>query len=344
MVAIALSVAAMRASAGSSAAPARVVTIGADAQLEQALEVALTSWHVAVVASDEPAPDRDLDNAIRTAHRIARASGARGVVWMTSNGVGSAEGGTARARDAEWSLWVYDDRAHQIAIRPLPSAPPYDDATSAAIALTVKTLLLGAFEGEPTAPRLPEDEIGAPPAKPKPAIHTFRVQTLGGVRIPTHASDRAAARFGAEITYFPAFFAQRIGLAIGVDAGPSVLVDRAPDFAGTFTDTVASASLRWRIPLRKWLALELGAGPGVHFAAIEGSAQSLGLSGRISRTDASIEALFGVELAWKILRVSPFVGGSFLLHYQRYSVGPVPIFDVPSAQIFYGLRVGVEVP
>src|SRR6185312_1646979 len=245
---------------------------------------------------------------------------------------------------AAWSLWVYDDRAHQIAIRPLPSAPPYDDATSAAIALTVKTLLLGAFEGEAAVPRLPDDETGAPQAKPKPAIHTFRVQTLGGVRIPTHASDRAAARFGAEITYFPAFFAQQIGLAIGVDAGPSVLVDRAPDFAGTFTDTIASASLRWRIPLRRWLSLELGAGPGVHFSAIEGSAQSLGLSGRVPRTDASIEALFGVELAWKILRVSPFVGASFLLHYQRYSVGPVPIFDVPSAQIFYGLRVGVEVP
>ena len=314
---------------------ARVVTIGADPQVEQALELALASWRVKVVESQEPAPGRDLDDAIRTAHRIARAAGARGVVWTTPGA----------APDAAWSLWVYDDRAHQIAIRPLPAPPPYDDATSAAIALTVKTLLLGAFEGEPVAPTPPVEP--APPKvapKPRAPLHTFRFETVAGARVPTNASDVVAARFGAEITYFPSFARQKLGLAIGVDAGPSVLVDRAPYFEGTFTDTVASVSLRWRIPLRRWLALELGAGPGIHFSAIEGSAPMSGLSGRVTRVDASIEATLAVEFAWKLLRVSPFVGGSFLVHYQNYRVEDVQVLDVPPAQAFFGLRVGAELP
>ncbi len=311
------------------------MTIGADAPLEQALELALTSWHVKIVSSGEPAPGRDLDDAIRTAHRIARASGARGVVWMVP---GSGE-------NASWQLWVYDDRAHQIAIRPLSAPPPYDDVTSAAIALTVKTLLLGAFEGEPTAPRLPDDD-GAkpPPPRPKPGAHTFRFDTIGGARIPTNASDPVAARFGADVAYFPAFFRQRLGVAIAADAGPSVLVEHSPYFAGTFNDVVASLSLRGRLPLRPWLWIELGAGPGVHFSALEGSSAALQLSGRVNRVDASLEATLAVELAWKVLRVAPFVGGSFLFNYQNYHVQGVQVLDVPPAQVFYGLRVGVEVP
>jgi hypothetical protein len=286
------------------------------------------------VASDAAPPGRDIDDAIRTAHRIARGAGALGVVWMAPD----------PAPATTWSLWVYDDRAHQIAVRPLPSAPPYDDATSAAIALTVKTLLLGAFESQPSPPRLPEEEpakTGPPRARRPP--HTFRIHVLGGARLPTNASDPVAARFGAELTYFPAFVHQ-LGLALAVDTGPSVLVQHDPYFDGTYTDTVLTVSLRWRIPLRRWLSLELGAGPGIHFSAIEGSAPGLGLSGRVTRVDASLETMLGIELGWKVLRVAPLLGGSFLVHYQHYRVENVQVLDVPPGQIFGVLRVGVELP
>jgi hypothetical protein len=309
----------------------KVVAVDADAHFVDAARVALTSWHVDVVAADGPTPGRDLDAAIEAAHRIARERGARAVVWLAGG-----------------SLWVYDDRAHAIAVRPLPSQPPYDEATSAALALTVKTLLLEAFEKprEPPPPPKKKPTTNPPPTTtttPAP-IHTVRILTLGGLRVPTNASDRAAARFGAEITYFPSFLAQKAGLAITTDSGPSVLVEHPPYFAGTFTDTIASAQLRVRLPLRTWLALELGVGPGLHFSALEGSSQSLGVAGRATRIDGSIESMLAAEFAWKILRVSPVVGSSFLLHYQHYAASNVQVLDVPPGQMLFALRVGVELP
>lgn len=311
----------------------KVVAVHADPRFVDATRVALVSWHVDVVASDADLPGTNLDVALRAAQRIARAEDARAVVWI--------EGG---------SLWVYDGRAHAVAVRPLPSPPPWDEATSAAIALTVKTLLLSAFEApQETHTPLPIREHEPPPKKKTPsaqpvAIHTVRILTLAGVRVPTNASDKAAARFGADLTYFPSFARGRAGLAITTDVGPSVLVDHAPYFAGTFTDVIGSAQLRLRIPLRTWFGLEIGAGPGVHFSALEGSSSSLGLAGRVTRVDGSIEAMLAAELSWKILRVSPLVGTSFLLHYQHYAASGVEVLDVPRGQMLYALRIGVELP
>jgi hypothetical protein len=310
----------------------KVVAVHADPRFVDATRVALVSWHVDVVASDAETPGTSVDAALQAAQRIARAEDARAVVWI--------EGG---------SLWVYDDRAHAVAVRPLPSPPPWDEATSAAIALTVKTLLLSAFEPpQETHTPLPVRAHEAPPKKKTPAqpvaLHTVRILTLAGLRVPTNASDKAAARFGADVTYFPSFTHGRAGLAITTDVGPSVLVDHAPYFAGTFTDVIGSAQLRVRFPLRSWLGLELGAGPGVHFSALEGSSSSLGLAGRVTRVDGSIEAMLGAELSWKILRVSPIVGTSFLLHYQHYAANGVQVLDVPRGQMLYALRIGVELP
>lgn len=311
----------------------KIVAVHADPRFVDATRVALVSWHVDVVTSNAETPGTDLGAALKAAQRIARAEDARAVVWI--------EGG---------SLWVYDERAHAVAVRPLPSQPPWDEATSAAIALTVKTLLLSVFEApQETHTPLPVREHEAPPKKKTPvappaAIHTVRILTLAGLRVPTNASDQAAARFGADLTYFPSFAHGRAGLAVATDVGPSVLVDHAPYFFGTFTEVIATAQLRFRIPLRSWFGLELGVGPGIHFSALEGTSSSLGLAGRVTRLDGSIETMLAPEFSWKVLRVSPLVGTSFLLHYQHYAASGVEVLDVPRAQMLYALRIGVELP
>lgn len=303
-----------------------IVAIDTDAHFDHELELALTSWHVDVSTEPGPAPGRDIDDAIRTAHRIARKGSARAVVWMTHE-----------------ELWVYDERTHQIAVRPLPSPPPFDEATAAAIALTVKTVLGGSPDAHP---KTETPEVAAPLPQPKPASakHSVRIHTFGGARVPTNANDSIAARFGAEITYFPAPIVPWLGLAISADAGPSVLVEREPLFVGTFTDTATTVSLRVRIPIRRWFAIEAGAGPGIHFSAIEGTSPATDVSGRVSRIDASFEAMVGFELGWKSIRVAPLVSSTFLVHYQRYRVGPTEVLEVPPAQLLVGLRLGVELP
>ncbi len=312
---------------------ARVVAIAPDPGLERALGLALTSWHVDVVSADGPTPGRDMDDAIRTGHRIARSSSARAILWISSDA------------NATYSLWVYDERAHAIAVRPLATPPPYDDETAAAIAMTVKTLLLNALERPPPPPPSADDEEARPPrTNPPSPHHTLRIDVLGGFRIPTNATDTVAARVGADLTYFPSFFKQQLGLAVAFDAGPSVGIAHDPYFHGSFSDTVGSASLRWRIPLRRFLSLELGAGMGLHFSIIDGVEQTAQLSGRITRTDVSFETLMGVEFSWKFLRVAPLLGGSFLLHYEHYRASGVQVFDVPPGQMSSGLRLGVEIP
>ncbi len=323
--------------ASSSTAAPRLVTVRADPGLSHALDVALASWHVRLVPVDGPVPDADLDEAIRTAHRLARESGAQAVLWLRR---GPTHGG-------EWSLWMYDERAHQVTVRPLDGAPPFDDAAAASVALTVKTLLRPVLETRaPPEPPAGSDETAAPatPRTPPPGRHTARVESYVAARVPTDATDPAAVRFGVEGTWFPSWFRQYLGLSLSVDGGPSVLVDRPGIFSGTFTDVTLGLSVRGRLHLRRWMSVELGLGPGLHVTTIEGSSPSGDLSGRVSRVDPSLDALLGVEFGWGPLRVGPVVGLTFLMRYQHYTVGPQSVLDVPPTQVQGGLRLGVELP
>jgi hypothetical protein len=187
-------------------------------------------------------------------------------------------------------------------------------------------------------------EVDAFPAAPKASsLHSVRMLVLGGLRIPTHASDLVDARFGGEVTWF---FRRQIGFGAGVDFGLNpVLIEHRPYFTGTATDTVlVPVAFRWRVPVRPWLQCELGVGWGIHFGRLDGSAPLAGLSGSVSRTDISLETTIAVELAWKLLRIGPLFGTSFRAHYERYSVNDLQVFDVPATQMLYALRVGVELP
>jgi hypothetical protein len=314
------------------AEPPHVIDLTRDPNLAHAMTTALTSWHIGVSPSDDPPPGRDLDDAVRTAHRIARGGAARIVVWVSKDETSGA-----------YSLWIYDDGTRGIVVRQLTTAPPYDDETAAAIALTVKTVLRDVLEKPAHAPTLTEDdEFAFRRAHKSPSLHSVRMLVFGGARVPTNASDVVAARVGAEVTYF---YRRELGFAIGIDAGPSVLVEHLPYISGTATDTVfVPFAVKWRIPVRPWFSLELGVGAGAHFTTLEGSAPIAGLAGRVLRTDLSLETAVGVELAWKTFRIAPMFGSSLRAHYQRYEVNGVQAFDIPPGQMFYALRVGVELP
>jgi hypothetical protein len=105
----------------------RVVSLETDPNLGRAMTTALASWHATVTSSPTPVPGRDLDDAIRTAHRIARSTAARIVVWISPEPSGPP------------SLWIYDDGTRGIVVRPLPAAPPYDEETAAASATSSRS-------------------------------------------------------------------------------------------------------------------------------------------------------------------------------------------------------------
>jgi len=317
-----------------AAAEPRLVAVDTDAGLSHAIEVAVASWHVRVVSVAGPTPpEQDMTAAIRAAHRIAREANAQAVTWLTHG-----------AEPHSASLWMYDARTHQVTVRTLDSSPPYDDATSASVGLTVKTLLQSVLEGH-AAPSgdEPDDATTPSPAAPAPR-HTVRVSTYAALRFPTHAVDVLAPRVGLEVAYFPAWLRGYAAIAAAVDGGPSVLVESPPQFLGTFTDTTMSLTVHGRLPLRRWLSVEAGFGLGLHLGTLEGSSQSADLSGRVARLDPALETSLALEGSWHALRMGPILGGGFLMHYQRYHVGAAPVFEVPPVQLQVGLRVGVELP
>jgi hypothetical protein len=316
-----------------AAAEPRLVAVDTDPGLSHAIEVAVASWHVRVVSVGGPTPpEQDMTAAIRAAHRIAREANAQAVTWLTH---------TPESRAA--TLWMYDARTHQLAVRTLESSPPYDDATSASVGLTVKTLLASVLENPAVSRGDANEETPTPPETDAPR-HTVRVMSYAALRFPTHATDVVAPRVGLELSYFPAWLRGYAALALALDGGPSVLIERPPQFLGTFTDTTVSLALHGRLPLRRWLSVEAGFGVGLHVGTLEGSSPSADLSGRVARVNPALETSLVLEGSWRALRFGPVLGAAFLTHYQRYHVGSAPVFEVPSIPLQVGLRIGVELP
>ncbi len=319
------------------AEPPRIATLEQDPALAHAIGVALASWSAEVVPVQASRPGQDMSGAISAADKIARDAGANALLWI-------AHGEGAEASIC--SLWVYDPRTHQITVRPLAECPPYDDAASAAVALTVKTVLRDVLASiapaEPVPGALPST-VEQPPAPPAPK-HTVRALAYVAGRVPTHAADSVAARFGLEAAYFPAWFRGYAGIAASFDAGPSLDVNRPGVFSGTFTDVSTGLMVRGRLPLRSWLWLEGGFGPGLHFTSLDGSSPTGDVAGHVSRTNVSLDALVAVEFAWRWLRAGPFLGTSFMLQSQRYFIDQELVLDVPTAQVQLGLRIGAELP
>jgi hypothetical protein len=321
------------------AEPPRIATLEQDPALTHSIGVALASWSAEVVPVRAERPGPDMTDAISSADRIARDATASALLWIARGG-GAAE--------SSCSLWVYDPRTRQITVRPLADCPPYDDATSAAVALTVKTVLRDVLASTAPAPAEPVQRAPAhlapPPPPSPPPKHTARVEAYVAGRFPTHAADPVEARFGLEAAYFPLWFRGYAGVAASFDAGPSVDVSRPGVFTGTYSDVTTGVMVRGRIPLRTWLWLELGLGPGLHFTTLDGSSPSGDVLGHVNRTDVSLDVMVGVEAAWKWLRVGPFLGTSFMLQSQRYFIDQDLVLDVPTAQLQLGLRLGVELP
>src|SRR5689334_6814266 len=98
----------------------RVVLCGAeDPRFFRAVEVALGAWDIELVY-DSAQPGSTLPKASHTAASLAKENQAAGVAWIDA-----AE---------ERALWVYDVASDQIVARYLDRAPPFDEATAAAVA------------------------------------------------------------------------------------------------------------------------------------------------------------------------------------------------------------------
>jgi hypothetical protein len=346
----------------------RVAVLNPDRNLLNAVSVALSPWGLRVVPFQGTPPPQDPTAATESARRMAQAQVAGVVLWIAEPASGPP------------SLWMYDAQTEQLTVRPLPRAPPYDDAAAAATALTIKTVLRSTTAAPlqertepPTAataatastapstspPPAPAPSTAAsttapappapssPPAPdeqrapaPPPPRHSWRVHLLALAQSPTGTNATLSARAGVAGSWWPSPWGEHLGLGLELLGGPNVDVV-TPGFVGNFSDVAAGASARARAGNAS-LSAEVGAGPSLHFTSLSGTGVASGRSASVSRVDAAIdlEAAGDVALGTRV-RVGPVFGTSLLLRYQRYSLRNDLVLRMPPVLLDFGGRVSI---
>lgn len=314
----------------------RIVLFG-DASLKHALEVGLQPWDIDIVSGAQK-PGATMPRAADDAASIADREQANGVVWISSDTSG------------ETALWVYDADEKRVASRPLRKTPPFDDATNAAIALSIKTLLRLTSIAPPAerfgslppsmsvqAPAPEPSTASPPPPAPREPSHPVAVEITTGARFAQ--TDAAVAEARATIGGF--FSSGHASFGLEASLGPGIAVD-SPAFHARETDATFALHGRYRFDANRFFVLpELGAGG--HLELVDGAYASGGV--HTLRLDPSLDV--GATAGWSLSSHS-YVGlhasGSWLLRWQRFRVDGVEVFGGSPIIVDVGVRLGVELP
>lgn len=345
----------------------RVAVAGAPPNVAKAIAMALSPWGLHVVTVSTTISSDDMATATDAARALAKEQDAGAIVWF------------ATTDDEHTSLWMYDSETEAVAVRPLTQPRPFDDASAAAIALTVKTLLRTTALAPPrerapipvastsaassaspaqsaapvasasTAPSSSLAPRAAPSASTAPSAKAiempassprWRIDALLLGRTPTGASTNVAVEGGLAASYWPSIFGNRIGAGLDFLAGPS-LDASGPLFAGTFSDTSFGATLRARFE-RAPLAIELDLRPALHLTSLSGTSLTTARSLAVTRGDVSL-GLFAVpELALgRRIAIGAPLGLDTFLRTQLYVLGGAEILRAPTFDFDFGGRVSL---
>lgn len=338
----------------------RVVMIEPPATLLDAVGVALSPWGLRVVPISAPQPaTTSIATAAAAARVIAHEHDAAVVLWISAPGGG------------EPSLWLYEAQTEQISVRPLSQPPPFDDASAAAVALTVKMLLRSTAVAPPkeriapavpavpsastsvSAPQPSASASAAPSASTMPPVpppverapaegttHALRAEAMVLAHLPTGARDDVAPRAGLSVAYWPRAWRERVGFGAGVKGGLNEDVSSGT-FTGSLSDTVLDLNARGMLA-RDALSLELAVGPSLHVTSLSGAVSAGARSVSVQRGDAALDASLVPQLSLGArVRLGLFLGASVLLRTQRYTVGQDLVLRLPPLGFDLGGRASL---
>jgi len=232
----------------------RVVLASTDAELVRALESALGPWQVTIETSDAE-PGAAMPGSAARGRALAEVRGAAAAIWISSSEDGFA-------------LWVYDRASERVVSRHLPVGPPFDEATAAAVALSIKTLLRHS-DAAPPEERLVVPEVHAPAV--------VRLELAGGTLAlaTTPADVEPRARLGVAV--WPREVPW-LGISLAAGTGTGIAIAR-DDLAARLLWVDAHAGLRARWApdraLDLGLSLELGITVAILDAQLLPSGRSL---------------------------------------------------------------------
>jgi hypothetical protein len=293
------------------AANPRVLLMGDDATLRHAVEVALDPWSLQVIALPSPPPQ-----SVAEAARLGVAQQAGAVVWMSPDAF----------------VWIFDVESGQALARRVEAPLPLDASTAAAVALSVKTLL----RATTVAP--PAERVAVPRLREE-----LRLEALVGTQVLFGNPRDAELRLGLALAWYPRRLQRWLGLALRVEAGPGISVDRS-GFSGRLIDVTLALQPRLHLALGRRVELEPTVGAGVHVTSLDGGLPPFGLRAHQDRANASLEGglALDVRLGYS-LRIGITAMLSYLFQYQRYLVNGAPVLEMAPVELSAGVRFSAGV-
>jgi hypothetical protein len=298
-------------SSAAHAAGRRVLLVGSDGALQHAVEVALGPWSLEVIAQAAPVPSGPAEAA-----RFGTAHEAAAVVWTTPDAF----------------VWIFDVESGQAMARRMEAPAPLDASAAAAVALSVKTLL----RATTVAP--PAERVAVPRVREE-----LRLEAVVGTQVLFGDPKDAELRLGVALAWYPRRLQRWLGLALRIEAGPGISVDRS-GFSGRLIDVTLALQPRLRLPLGRRVELEPTLGAGVHVTSLDGGLPPLGLRAHKDRANASLEG--GVALDVQLgrgLRLGLVATVAYLFQYQRYLVSHAPVLTLAPVELDVGLRFSAGV-
>lgn len=297
----------------------RVVLVAIDGELTRAVHTSLAPWGTELVSVDGDAP-ASMPLASDRGRAIAAEHHADAVVWISASDAGPA-------------LWVYDVEADRSLARALTSAPPFDEATAAAVALTIKTLLRHSAVA-PTSER-----AAPPPTSSPPAPRIAQVELGGGLLALATAPSDVEPRLSLAVSLWPTELSGIVGFSLGARTGPGIAV-RTADANGRWTSTLVALGVRVRADLGLF-----DAGAGIEAGVLVTTLDvQLGASHEAHLVRAGFGGAGWGEVGVRpdsALRIALRAGASILLPYERYLQRGALVLDVSPVALLAELSFAV---
>jgi hypothetical protein len=297
----------------------RLGLVGVDPTLDQSASLALSAWNVDIVPLAASPPSADVGAASRAADALARENRVDAVAWLVD------------APDAR-TLLLYDARTGQVVSREVATGP-LDDATAAAIALSLKTLL----RASTVAPV--EERIGAEPPPPH-GPGQFRLEGDATVRLRASNGAVLDPRVGLAFAWWPRPFNRVLGLALRIEEGTGLPVQN-PEMRGRLTDHAASLVVRARFPVTGAFTIEPYLGGALHLTLLDGATVDGEPITDLTRVDPTLEAgaTFSIALG-RSFEAGLRGGVSIWQATQEYDVDGQSALTLSPVQASVGLVIG----